>query len=225
MAKKSGAVVVATGLAPPPSNLPLSTKIWSAGVPLHRIHLNKYAPNGFNLGKAGNARFSPIADAAGKAIPTIYGGSTFECAAMETVFHDVPFSPGFKSYDKLKLENQVHSVLIPKADILLADLSNPALRKLGVKRADLIDTEKDRYPQTRMWAQAIHSQNKTIQGLCWVSRQDDRALSVMLFGDRVTSVSLVPGGPSRYLNVAPGAYDELLDLAELIGVSLVPGHP
>lgn len=31
---------------------------------------------------------------AGASIPTLYGGTTFDCAAMETVFHDVPIAPG-----------------------------------------------------------------------------------------------------------------------------------
>ncbi len=69
---------------------------------------------------------------------------------METVFHDVPFAPGFKSFDKRKLVGQIHSVLLPAMDLVLADLSNVSLRKLGVPRAQLIDTEKDRYPETRM---------------------------------------------------------------------------
>jgi hypothetical protein len=32
------------------------------------------------------------------AIPTLYGGTSFNCASMETVFHDVPFSSGLKAF-------------------------------------------------------------------------------------------------------------------------------
>lgn len=35
--------------------------------------------------------------------PTLYGGTTVEYAAMETVFHDVPYAPGLKTYEKSKL--------------------------------------------------------------------------------------------------------------------------
>jgi hypothetical protein len=35
------------------------------------------------------------------------------------------------------------------------DLSSVPLRKLGVTRKQLIDTEKDQYPATRKWAEAI----------------------------------------------------------------------
>lgn len=190
---------------------------------LHRIHLEKYAASQFNPGVEGNARFSPIRNAAGKPVPTLYGGNGFECAAMETVFHDVPFAPGFKSYDKTKLKDQAHSRLTPGADLVLADLRGKALRKLGVERRQLIDTDKDRYPASREWAEAIHAQCPGVQGLCWISRQDDSAQAVMLFGDRIARGVLRRSMPSRSLLGDAAAFDELLDLAEQIGVNIVPG--
>jgi hypothetical protein len=93
----------------------------------------------------------------GSSIPTLYGGTTFDCAAMETIFHDVPFAPGLKTFDKQKLADQVYSQVTPKRTLSLADLSTKALRKLGVQRNELIDTEKDVYPSTRKWAEAIHA--------------------------------------------------------------------
>ncbi len=208
---------------PPPATLHLSTMTWCKGTILHRVHLEKYAGDEFNPGVKGNARFSPIKNARGEPIPTLYGGNTFECAAMETVFHDVPFAPGFKSYDKAKLENQVHSQLTPGADLVLADLRGKALRKLGVERKQLIDTEKDRYPATRGWANAIHTQCPNVQGLCWISRQDDSAQAVMLFGDRIASGVLRQTALSRSLLNDGEAYDDVLNLAEQIGVNIVPG--
>lgn len=58
-----------------------------AGTLLHRIHPDQYGPVEFNPGTVGNARFSPIQTPAGKAIPTMYAGEDFDCAAMETVYH------------------------------------------------------------------------------------------------------------------------------------------
>ncbi len=197
---------------------------WDKGTSLHRVHLDKYAGNQFNPGVRGNARFSPIKNAKGKPVPTLYGGSTFECAAMETVFHDVSFAPGFKSYDKAKLKEQVHSQLTPGAALVLADLGSKALRKLGVERRQLIDTEKDQYPATRQWAEAIHAQCPDIQGLCWTSRQDDSAQAVMLFGDRIAAGVFSQVNASRSLVNDSAAYDELLDLAQQIGVDIVPGN-
>ena len=222
-AKASKATTRSKTLSGPPAVLNVSLTTWPRGRPIHRVHLVRYAADGFNPGRNGDARFSPIVDASGAAVPTLYGGSTFDCAAMETVFHDVPFAPGFKSFDKLKLVGQIHSVLLPATDLVLADLSNVALRKLGVPRAQLIDTEKDCYPETRKWAEAIHAQAAKIQGLCWTSRQDDRALAIILFGDRIVAKTLMPHGSSRALPSDPSAYVELLLLADRIGVSIVAG--
>lgn len=59
---------------------------------------------------------------------------------MEPVFHDVPFAAGLKTYDKVKLAGQVYSRVLPRHDLVLADLSVTALRKLGIKRNQIIDT-------------------------------------------------------------------------------------
>ena len=222
-APKSKAVSAGTVLDPP-TVLHITTAAWEAGVALHRVHLDLYAAEAFNPGVKGNARFSPVVNAAGKPIPTLYGGTSFNCAAMETVFHDVPFAPGLKTFAKHKLEGQVHSVLATTAALTLADLRNVPLRKLGVERKQLIDTEKDTYGQTRKWAAAIHAQNAHIQGLCWTSRQDDSAMAVMLFGDRIGAGVLTQQVASRGLLDDGPAYMDLLSLADMIGVRVVAGR-
>jgi hypothetical protein len=197
--------------------------IWPKGQIIHRVHLDQHEAAHFNPGVKGNARFSPIKDTSDSNIPTLYGGSTFECAAMETVFHDVPFAAGLKTYDKAKLAGQVASEVVPMRDLRLVDLSSTALRKLGVERSQLIDTEKNRYPQTRVWAEAIHAQCPDIDGLCWVSRQDDRARALILFGDRMTEADLAPSGSSISIANDADAYLELLNLADRIGVQIIDG--
>ncbi len=142
---------------------------------------------------------------------------------METVFHDVPFAVGLKTYDKAKLIGQISSQVLPTRDLVLADLSSTALRKLGVGRIPLIDTEKDRYPQTRVWAEAIHARCPDVDGLCWVSRQDDRARALVLFGDRVQSTDLAPNGSSITIASDPAVYTSLLELADRIGVKIIDG--
>lgn len=106
---------------------------------------------------------------------------------------------------------------------MLADLRGKALRKLGVERKQLIDTEKDQYPATREWAEAIHTQCPDVQGLCWSSRQDDSAQAVMLFGDRIASGVLRQTTSSRSLLKDADAYDDVLNLAAQIGVNIVRG--
>ncbi len=190
---------------------------------LHRVHQSKYRADQFNPGVQ-NARFSPIQDEHGSPIPTLYGGTTMECALMETVFHDVPHTAGFKSFDKGKLVDHVHSTVQIEQQLQVVDLASVPLRKLGVTRKQLIDTEKDQYPATRKWAEAIHRQCPQAQGLSWVSRQDDSARAVVLFGDRIHDGALRPNGNSRSLLDDGGTYDVVLDLADRIGVNIVPGN-
>jgi hypothetical protein len=210
----------------PPDDLAKLVKIvtWPKGRIIHRIHLKIYGSSAFNPGLKGNARFSPIKASDGANILTLYGGTTFDCAAMETVFHDVPFGAGLKTFDKRKLTDHVYSQLTPKRDLNLADLSATALRKLGIQRDELIDTEKDKYPDTRKWAEAIHALCPGAEGLFWVSRQDDRAFAIVLFGDRLATADLFPSGDPYGVLADVTVYTDLLALAERIGVDIVGGR-
>lgn len=207
----------------PPDKLHVTLTSLATGEVLHRVHQIKYQADQFNPGVLGNARFSPIQDEHGKPIPTLYGGTTMACALMETVFHDVPHTAGFKSFGKDRLVEQMHSTVHVEQELQLVDLASVPLRKLGVTRKQLIDTEKDQYPATRKWAEAIHRQCPQAQGLSWVSRQDDSARAVVLFGDRIPDGTLRPGSNSCRLLDDGDAYDTVLDLAERIGVNIVPG--
>ncbi|WP_246792991.1 RES family NAD+ phosphorylase [Burkholderia perseverans] len=207
----------------PPEVLHATMKTIEAGTMLHRVHLDRYLADEFNPGTQGNARFSPIQDAQSVAIPTLYGGATMDCAMIETIFHDVPHAAGLKTFDKSRLDGQVHSMVEVTEDLTLVDLASVALRKLGVTRRQLIDTEKDQYPATRRWAQKLHEQLPEAQGLSWISRQDDSARAVVLFGDRIPDGALRQEEVSRSLTGDTGAYDAVLDLAGRLDVLIVPG--
>lgn len=210
------------------TSLEITRVVWPAGQEIHRIHLDIYAADDFNPGVRGNARFSPIQSSTKVAIPTLYGGDTFDCAAMETVFHDVPFTGGLKQHDKNRLAGHIYSKLKPQADLTLVDLSVVALRNLGIRRAQLIDTDSTHYPMTRAWAKAFHSQFSDVQGLQWISRQDDRARAIILFGDRIKKSDLLDAGDSRNILADSATYANILVLARTIGVFLVDGraaHP
>lgn len=209
-------------LTPQPGNaLQLTLCTVPAGQQLHRVHLDCYQAGQFNPGVAGNARFSPIQNEHGVPIPTLYAGENLVCALMETIFHDVPHHPGFKSYAKSKLAHQVYSQLVLQEPLQLVDLSSIALRKLGVCRNQLIDTEKNQYPATRLWARAIHTQCPQAQGLSWISRQDDSARAFMFFGDRITNTALVQQKKSQSVPDDLSIYNAVIDLAERIDVCLV----
>lgn len=197
---------------------------WRKGEVVHRIHAKMYAGDGFNPGLAGNARFSPIADVSRNAIPTLYGGNSFECAAMETIFHDVPYAAGSKSVRKSLLEDQVYSTLVLTQDVTVANLGAIELRKLGISRQHLIETGVSHYPQTRLWAEAIHAQCPDIQGLCWVSRQHDGARAVMFFGDRIGSGVLARYADPRVLLEDNELLSDVYVLAERMGARILDGR-
>lgn len=208
------------GLAPLPKRLDATLVTWGGGLGFHRVHDLAFGGNEFNTSNRGNARFSPITDNADVLIPTLYAGTTLDCALMETIFHDVPFKAGFKPFSKLKMDSKVHSVLLPTANLRLIDLSTVARHKLGVKRTQLIDTTKAHYPATRRWAQALYSQFPAAQGLRWTSRQDDQAHAVMLFGTRVSPSDLRWADTSDSLLLDGHAHPTIIDLATRIGVTL-----
>ncbi len=211
----------AVGLPPPPKSLDATLVTWGGGLEFHRVHDLAFGGSEFSTSNKGNARFSPITDDAGVLIPTLYAGTTLDCALMETIFHDVPFKAGFKPFSKLKMDGKVHSVLLPAADLRLVDLSTVALHKLGVKRTQLIDTTKAHYPATRRWAQALYTPFPDAQGLRWTSRQDDQAHAVMLFGTRLGPSNLGWNSSSESLLIEGHAHPEIIDLATRIGVTFV----
>ncbi len=141
-------------------------------------------------------------------------------ALMETVFHNVPYKPGFKFLSLSILDGQVNSTLTLKRSLHLIDLSTIALHKLGIKRTQMIDTTEAHYPRTRRWAQAFYEQFPKAQGLRWTSRQDDHAHAVLLFGNRIKPSDLSVGPDPMPLILDGEAILPVLDLAVRLGVIL-----
>ncbi len=198
---------------------------FAKGHTVYRVHTEIYSPEGgvvrFNDSSRGNARFSPIHNRTGKIIPTLYAGVTYNCALMESVFHDVPIGMvGPVIIDPVKLDDLVCSEIETLKDILLIDPTSTGLRQFGLKNPDLIDTVADSYPITRVWAEALYEQNPDAQGLFWTSRMQNRAQSFMLFGTRLDSTRLLrPTGDVKRLRQADGTIGlEVLRLANKIDV-------
>jgi hypothetical protein len=156
-------------------------------------------------------------------IPTLYAGTTLDCTLMETVFHDVPCAAGPKMLSKAKhVAGRSHSSLRFGVDLTLVDLSTISLHKLGISRPELIDTDASHYDESREWALALHEQYPVAQGLKWISRQDDTATALMLFGDRVDGSAFeVLDGPISLLQPDGSACYQVLDLATRLAVYLV----
>jgi hypothetical protein len=110
----------------------------------------------------------------------------------------VPVGGGRVAFDRLIGRALVTA--IPTRDLHLVDLvSFAGFRRLQVSRAQLIEPAGEaHYRRTARWAAALHGWPGDeswgpADGLCWVSRMDNAAQAVVLFGDRV--VVAEGGGP------------------------------
>ena len=212
------------GSHPPPSGrLEVTLVEWGKDQILHRVHSSKYKPEQFNPSSAGDARFSPLVATDNRVIATLYAGTTLDCALMETVFHDVPYAPGLKTLSKSSHVNgRVRSTIRSPRDLRLIDLSAIPLRKLGISRSGLIDTDASDYPVTRQWALAFYEQNPEAEGLIWTSRQADPERAIVLFADRIGSLHLESVDWPQSLTLTDGSTCiEVLDLARRLGVLVV----
>jgi hypothetical protein len=97
---------------------------------------------------------------------------------------------------RLAVLRMVLSPLACRRDLVLAQLFGLGLKRLGTTRAELIESEASAYPRTRLWAGALHACPQRLDGLVWVSRQNDGVQAMLLFGDRVAREDLeITGAP------------------------------
>ena len=179
--------------APPAALARGNLQLLAQGTLLHRLHDRTYAATSFNPGTGpSRSRFAPIKSATGLAIPTLYAAQTFECAAHETVFHDIVHDQPLKSVPLSRLEPVIHSVVETQRDLAMVQLFEPDLNAWGLTRHDLIDTLPSHYAVTARWAEAIHAAHPDADGMVWTSRRCDPGTAYLLFGDRLAFGSIKP---------------------------------
>ncbi|WP_172327174.1 RES family NAD+ phosphorylase [Mangrovicoccus sp. HB161399] len=197
-----------------------------AGTELHRIHPARFGAAAFNDTDRGNARFSPIRNARGAIIPTIYAAESFDCAAAEIILRspDVPATDPATGRPPLTIvfpsdyAGHAHSTLATAAELTLADLTVAGQRALGVEHNALIAGPTASYPAVRAWAEAIHAALPRAQGLFYHSHQLGPAFALVLFGDRAAG-ALAPG-QSRSV-ASPGCHRGIVDLADRLGIEYI----
>ena len=205
--------------APDPEALDPSTQSWPQGRQIVRCHDSRFGATEFNPG-FGRGRFHPFQDRAGHGVPTLYGASTLDGAFSETLFHGLPVRGPGRIIRRGSLRALLVSTLAPDRDLTLVQLHGYGLRRLGISRAELIETHSDRYGETVRWAQALHALDESIDGLVWVSRQHDTSSALVLFGDRVRREHLQVIEPPLPLYFDPG-FDMVERAAEAAGITVV----
>jgi hypothetical protein len=196
---------------------PLVTE-WAEGRRIVRCHNARHGPTGFNR-TASPGRFRPVRRR-GRIVGTLYGSEDLAGAVSETVFHDLPVGAEPRFLRIEALAPMVASALSARRVLRLASLHGHGLRRLGATRAQLIDSEADRYPELAAWGQALHDCPAEPDGLVWRSRHYDDAYALLLFADRVRGRDLELVEPPLPLAVDRGL-ERLMELAERAGITLV----
>ena len=189
-----------------------NTVVLDAGATLIRLHAPDLDGHAFNPCRGGPTRFAPLALVSGECLPTLYAAEDFESALFETVFHDVAFDARPAYVALSKLTSRAHSRLLTTRDLRLANLREPDLNRLGLTRAQLIDTLADRYVRTARWAEGFHRTDPRIAGLAWTSRRCDPRSAYLLFGDR-----LAPGDLTLVATTPLAASADLVEQARGAG--------
>jgi hypothetical protein len=205
------------GLAEIPAIKVIQPRDW------YRVHSKDYPALSFNPSLISNARFSPFPGNDGTVVASLYAGSSVKAALMETVFHEVP-APSAKA---ILLERNIIERKWVRTDIAstqplsLVDLTSVGLRRIGLSRQDVIDTNSDRYPITQGFARELYQHFPHAHGICWVSRLYDEGTCIVLYEDRIEDGTLVQ--TSSHLSVlADPTMSEILDLVDQLGMNYVP---
>ena len=189
-----------------------------------RVYPEPYEATGYNSADTGNERFSPIKDAGGQVVPTLYAGTTPAVALMETVLHDLPWpSHGYiLTLPPPDQELRRMACLVNVRALRLADFRALGLRKLGLQKSSVVETDKTQYPYSRQVAQWLYAARPDLQGILWSSRQDDRGQAMVMFEPRMKATPLHvwhEGAP-----IGQGvALEELIELLDVLGAGVIFG--
>lgn len=163
----------------------------------------------------GDTRFAPILTETQEPVHTYYVANTPAAAYMESLLHDVSLSPpGMFEVASLSYFHLVRLRL--PASLHYVSFHTPYLPRLGITRAQLIDSLPATYGRTRRWSQAAYLQRPGAEAVGYGSRRDDSARCMMLFKQRL------PDPPFEILSDESMAIEprraELLALVRSLGL-------
>ena len=170
----------------------LRTVALDAGEPFFTAFSARRWPALFNSSGKGRSRFAPLVNSAGAVVPTLYGARTRTAALLETVFHNV-HEKSSRDITFLDLHQRGLAGLNVAERLVLVDLRDAELDKLGLRRSQLVTSPAAHYRCTTDWAVALHGRRvgaAATVGLLWRSRVAELARhDSPLFGDLLPGAS------------------------------------
>lgn len=149
----------------------LPTVALEPGTSLYTVYGLAWSHHLFNESGGGDARFSPIFDD-GTPVAHLYGARNPVGALLETALHELrPASRRVPSSSDLAGRG-LRRFEAPKR-LLLADLRDTALERIGLSRDQIASTSAAHYPCTREWAvrvRAMRPGGRPLAGILWNSR-------------------------------------------------------
>jgi hypothetical protein len=104
--------------------------------------------------------------------------------------------------------------------LLLADLTGFGLSRLGLTRADLLESGPNRYGETAEFAEKVHqNRHDVVDGIFWISRQFDLGRCIVLFGDRVTAMDLSVVNPPLPIDSGKG-WEQINEIADKANITI-----
>jgi hypothetical protein len=130
---------------------------WPTGEVVYRCYDVHWGSRDFSAGDAAHpGRFHPFTPGRRRTpLPVLYGAGDVDGALSETVFHGVPIR-GSKHLAHAQLVHRLVVALVARRDLILVDLTSDGLRRLGLTRGELIESDSRSYPRTAAWARALH---------------------------------------------------------------------
>jgi hypothetical protein len=181
--------------------------VLAKGTAVHRFCALDRPPHAFNPCRGEPTRFAPLyvtTPAARTCIPTLYVGETYESAAFETVFRNLPPKPLRRQVFEIDLAGRGHARLLVNRDLILGPFFHQNLARIGQTRQSMIDTDATCYGETVLWAATVHESFPRFDGLVWTSHQHDRDFACVLFGDRVSEADVAPIGTVERIDTGRG---------------------
>lgn len=129
------------------------------------------------FGKSGANRFDDPGLPKSKRFGTCYCGLTLGVAFAETVLHDEVPMDGHFDLAPESIESR-YVVQFAGEDLILADLTGPALKRSGIDSS--LSTTAD-YNLPQQWSVAVHKHPFGVDGFVYMSRHANSEKAIVLF--------------------------------------------